>query len=267
MKTRIITGTIGIAVVLLMIFTSRYLLIFGILALIALMTQELMTMRERHLPENSGVVIYRSLSTLSALSFLASYVAGVTQWVEVALIFDVLLFILVSVLFYPRVALNFLPLALFDGVYIGFSMTFLLVIRDMKTGTVLLLFLLILIWSSDSFAYFTGNFLRRKHALAPALSPKKSIEGAIGGMIGAIIFGLIFNAVTDLFNWQIILWFAPVISIIGIFGDLFESMIKRHYGFKDSGTFLPGHGGFLDRFDSLLAVLPVAGMVLAVMVI
>ena len=267
MRTRIITGAIGIAVVLLMIFTSRYLLIFGVLALIGLMTQELMTMRERYLPENAGIVIYRSLSTLSALSFLASYISGITQWVEAALIFNMLLFILISVLFYPRVALNFLPLALFDGVYIGFSTTFFLVIRDMKSGTVLLLFLLILIWSSDSFAYFTGNFLRRKHALAPALSPKKSIEGALGGIVGAIVLGLIFNAVTGLFTWQIILWFAPLISIIGIFGDLFESMIKRHYGFKDSGTLLPGHGGFLDRFDSLLAVLPVAGIALEVMVI
>lgn len=264
MKTRVLTGIVGIVVILLAIFISRYAILLGVLFLIGAMVHELMSMREEGSPKMPRLAIARVLSVLCAASFVSSYIAGFSAWVEAGLILNFLVLILSGVLFYPKLPLEFLPNILFDGLYIGFPLTYLVVIRDMPSGALLLLFVFILIWSSDSCAYFTGVSLKKKHPLAPKLSPKKSKEGAIGGIIGALVFGLIFNAIFHLFSWLTVLWFAPLIAVIGIFGDLFESMIKRYYGFKDSGNILPGHGGFLDRFDSLIAVLPVAGLLMSI---
>ena len=120
------------------------------------------------------------------------------------------------------------------------------------------LFLLLIVWSCDSFAYYTGkNFGRRK--LAPVISPNKTWEGAIGGLLGATLVGAIGG------TW----WLLPELgsvrgalagalaSTAGQIGDLVESMWKRGAGVKDSGVFLPGHGGFYDRIDSLLFAGPV----------
>lgn len=265
MKTRIITGVVGIFVILVTIFLSRYTLLIGTLFLIGAVVHELMSMREESSTKVTKLASSRILSVVCASSFVASYVAGINTWVEAGLILNFLILLFAGVFYYPKLPLSYLPNFLFDGIYIGFPLAYLMVIRDMHSGGLILLFLFVLIWSSDSCAYFTGSALSKKHPLAPALSPKKSKEGAIGGILGALIFGLVFNFITGLFSWISVLWFAPLIAVIGIFGDLFESMIKRYYGFKDSGNILPGHGGFLDRFDSLIAVLPVAGLLVSVL--
>lgn len=265
MKTRVITGVAGIIVILAMIFISRYTIFLGVLGLIGVMVHELMSMREEGSQGMAKLGLSRVLSVLSATSFLASYMAGFSAWVEAGLVLNFIILILAGVLYYPKLSLNFMPNFLFDGIYIGFPLTYLMVIRDMNSGALMLLFLFIIIWSSDSCAYFTGSFLKNKHLLAPKLSPKKSKEGALGGILGALILGLVFNGIFGLFSFITMLWFIPLIAIVGIFGDLFESMIKRYYGFKDSGNLLPGHGGFLDRFDSMLAILPVAGLLMSVL--
>jgi phosphatidate cytidylyltransferase len=113
-------------------------------------------------------------------------------------------------------------------------------------------------WSNDVFAYFVGRKFG-KTPLAPEISPKKTIEGSVGGLIGAILTGICLNLY--FLNEPVSLLF---ISIFGIFiwafgtvGDLFESKLKRLAQIKDSGNILPGHGGFLDRFDSFLFIIPV----------
>jgi phosphatidate cytidylyltransferase len=114
---------------------------------------------------------------------------------------------------------------------------------------------LLIVWTYDSFAYLSGILLG-KHKMAPNISPKKSWEGFFGGMIFAIAAGAIYARFTHLLNvtdW-IILSFIIVLS--GTAGDLFESLIKREGGVKDSGKIMPGHGGILDRFDSLLLIIP-----------
>ena len=120
---------------------------------------------------------------------------------------------------------------------------------EILTGT------LVIIWTYDSFAYITG-ILFGKHKMAPAISPKKSWEGFFGGMIFAVLAGFVYARFSDLFNMAdwIILGF--IIVIAGTAGDLFESLIKREAGIKDSGKIMPGHGGILDRFDSLLLIIP-----------
>ncbi len=121
--------------------------------------------------------------------------------------------------------------------------------------------LLILIWCNDIMAYFTGRFIG-KRPLYKVISPKKTFEGFLGGLIftviGALALSLYILHLTPI-QWVV---YGFVVSILSTVGDLFESLIKRRYGVKDSGTSLPGHGGFLDRFDAFIFLLPVASLIL-----
>ncbi len=112
------------------------------------------------------------------------------------------------------------------------------------------------IWACDTFAYFFGKQFGR-HKLFPRVSPKKSIEGAIAGLIGAILIFFLFNKIGELdLPWIIVIVSGLIVGIFGQFGDLVESWFKRDAQIKDSSAILPGHGGILDRFDSLLFVSP-----------
>ena len=115
-----------------------------------------------------------------------------------------------------------------------------------------------IVWITDSGAYLIGRKLG-KHKLAPHVSPNKTWEGSIGGsLVSVIVVGLylVFSPVKFAYSLPIMLLLTVVLSVGGQIGDLIESAFKRHYGVKDSGKILPGHGGILDRFDSLLFVLP-----------
>jgi phosphatidate cytidylyltransferase len=125
-------------------------------------------------------------------------------------------------------------------------------------GPLWLLFALLLIWAADSGAYFAGvRFGRRK--LAPRISPGKSWEGLFGGLAAAMLLS------AAMLHWLGLGWaqlpelllLTVVIVLVSVVGDLFESLLKRHAGAKDSSQLIPGHGGVLDRIDSLLAALPV----------
>lgn len=123
------------------------------------------------------------------------------------------------------------------------------------------LYLFFFMWASDSGAYFTGRAFG-KHKLFERLSPKKTIEGFIGGMITSMLVGLAahhFLGGLSLLAWMSI---GLLLSISGTLGDLFESMLKRQTGIKDSGSILPGHGGILDRFDSTLLSAPLYWLLL-----
>ncbi|MGR3806341.1 phosphatidate cytidylyltransferase [Pasteurella testudinis DSM 23072] len=128
-------------------------------------------------------------------------------------------------------------------------------------GLLLLLYVLILIWSTDTGAYFCGKAFG-KHKLAPHVSPGKTWQGAIGGVVVALIIGIVFVQFTPS-NFVLRHFSQPTLSAISfgtvaisILGDLTESMFKRHAGIKDSSQLIPGHGGVLDRIDSLTAALP-----------
>lgn len=120
-------------------------------------------------------------------------------------------------------------------------------------------------WGGDTFAYFTGRFFG-KHKLAPVISPKKTVEGVVGGVCGSVLFTLIialgFTYVMGRLEmpvsirYEVLLPAAGVLSLVSVFGDLTCSLIKRQYGIKDYGTIFPGHGGIMDRFDSVLMVAP-----------
>lgn len=131
-----------------------------------------------------------------------------------------------------------------------------------ESGIFYLVSCLIFAWITDIGAYFTGVFFG-KHKLCPELSPKKTIEGAVGGVVSCIIimfvYCLIYNAISFEYDANIltILLITAPMSVIGMLGDLIFSYIKRYCGIKDYGDLLPGHGGILDRFDSILVISPV----------
>ena len=133
-------------------------------------------------------------------------------------------------------------------------------LRYMENGVYLFLLPFIGAWVSDTFAYFTGRFLGR-HKLAPIISPKKTIEGSIGGIVFAVgvfaLYGVILSSRGLIPNYLALCLAGLFVSILSQIGDLALSLVKREYGIKDYGKLFPGHGGVLDRFDSVIATAPV----------
>jgi len=139
--------------------------------------------------------------------------------------------------------------------YVGWLLSYLVSLRGFEDGRNWIFLALFATFGSDSAAFFTGRALG-KHALAPNISPGKTWEGAIAGLFGAVLVSLFFTLSTplqihNLACWQAIL-LGLLVSVFGQFGDLIESLLKRNKGAKDSGTLIPGHGGFLDRVDSIV---------------
>lgn len=130
-----------------------------------------------------------------------------------------------------------------------------------KESLVVLCFGLFIVWATDIGAYMVGREYGKKK-LWPEISPNKTIEGAAGGIVSAVVVAIVYLIVfpgKTYFGYSsfVLVLLTAILSIVGQFGDLVESAIKRHYGVKDSGIILPGHGGILDRFDSLLFVFPI----------
>lgn len=141
------------------------------------------------------------------------------------------------------------------AVYAGFGFHYMIAARDVGLTTIL--YGLLIVWITDSGAYMIGRQIG-KHKLAPKMSPNKTWEGSVGGTVATVILVGIYLFFFPLkkYSLPVMLLITLVLSVAGQIGDLVESAFKRHYGVKDSGRILPGHGGILDRFDSLLFVLP-----------
>jgi phosphatidate cytidylyltransferase len=140
--------------------------------------------------------------------------------------------------------------------YIGLMLGYLVAVRLLPQGEWLLFFLLLVTWAADTGAYYVGT-LYGQHPLAPRISPKKTIEGLAGGLFAAVLIAFVarWGFMSDLSPWDGLI-LAVLLTLAGLWGDLVESAIKRSVGVKDSGGLLPGHGGMLDRLDSLLFTAP-----------
>lgn len=168
-----------------------------------------------------------------------------------------------------KLPLQSVCVAAFGGLIIPLMLSALTRILTMDFGRFYILVPLIFAFATDSAAYFAGRFLG-KHKMAPIISPHKTWEGVAGGVLGCVAMMLIYCAVMDFgFQFRVNYGYAVLYAVIGsatcVLGDLSFSVIKRQTGIKDFGTLLPGHGGILDRFDSMVFVAPLAEVLIALL--
>lgn len=158
------------------------------------------------------------------------------------------------------VAYSLISSVFMSVIYVTVGFTSLILLRDSENGKYIFWLVFVGAWITDTMAYFTG-FLFGRHKLIPEISPKKTVEGAIGGTLFAglayVLYGYIISRITGVDMHLIMLFIAGIIAaVVAQFGDLIASVIKRQAGIKDYGNIFPGHGGILDRFDSIIALAP-----------
>lgn len=173
--------------------------------------------------------------------------------------------LLVWYVFWMRARVPDVGVSFFGAAYCGMLLSGIIVVRTALPapwGGVLVLGIFLSVWANDSFAYLVGSKFGR-HKLAPRVSPKKSWEGFFAGLVGSAVFWCLFTLIPGVaMSIPQALAFGVVSGLMGVLGDLAESRIKRNSGFKDSGTIMPGHGGLLDRCDSLFLVAATSAILL-----
>lgn len=246
---RVVTAVIGAALVLSMTWLGGIWLASLFAAIAAISTLEIGAMMRVRL---------NSMESIVAVTFTVLMVL-IPKFVE---FWYVLFYLLLFLTIFRRKQFSF-PAAgvLFAGaLYSSYAFRTMLDIRSLTNGLAFVLLVFIAIWSTDTGAFFIGRALGGRKLL-PDVSPKKTISGALGGLIAAMGFTLLGGALLidhGANHWLAFVFLGVVISVAGQAGDLIESALKRHYEVKDSGWILPGHGGLLDRFDSLLLAAPIA---------
>ncbi|AGA70008.1 CDP-diglyceride synthetase [Desulfitobacterium dichloroeliminans LMG P-21439] len=198
---------------------------------------------------------YISTGVFSIVWLLLIFQGG-TQWL-LPLLLAWLLFAMGKIaIYYPNVNLGEAAYNCFSPLYTVALLSHLYLIRGLTEGMAWALFTFIMVWATDTFAYLIGRAMG-KHLLAPQVSPKKTIEGSLGGLFFCILTGIIGWKIIGGAPWSAYLVVSIIVGISAQIGDLFESALKRSVSIKDSGNLIPGHGGILDRFDSLIFVIPI----------
>ncbi|MHB9782465.1 phosphatidate cytidylyltransferase [Streptococcus sp. 10F2] len=255
LQNRILFGTVAAVILLVLLWVGGlpFQLIVGLLAMLGV--YELFTMKGLAINTPEGI-----LATLAALLLtlpLENYLSFLPSDSNIALFALLAMGVLGSTVFVEEYSYDDAVVPIASSFYVGYG--FHMLVRAQMSGMDKVLYALFLVWATDSLAYFTGKrYGKRK--LIPQVSPNKTIEGSLGGVAGAMVVTTLFYLFSPgTFGGRsfiLMLFLSILFSVAGQFGDLVESSIKRHYGVKDSGRFIPGHGGLLDRFDSLLFVFP-----------
>lgn len=229
-----------------------YSLLIGAIALIGAM--ELISMANIELTIFPSIITY--IGTLSVVYY--DYIAEIIPSHlsnAIILIFSVIL-LLISTVIHKEYSFTDAAISALTMFYVGLGSYAAVTIRNLDLAIFILIVLVII--STDTGAYFIGSRIG-KRKLAPHLSPNKSVEGSLGGILVSFIVAAIYlNFISFNYSYGTMLFISVILSITGQFGDLLESAFKRHFEVKDSGTILPGHGGILDRFDSILFTLTMA---------
>lgn len=254
-KTRLISGIVLVLIALLTIISGGDILFWTILGISVIGMMEL----------------YKVLGMQNQLLGIAGYLAAVgyyvlirfgwNQWVVPYVIGILVVLMAIYVFAYPKYRAEHVMLVYFGLFYVGMMLSYVYQTRMLSQGVFLVWLIFLCSWGCDTSAYCFGMLLG-KHKLAPVLSPKKSVEGAIGGVVGAALLGALYavcirqfaGADADVLYYALICVAGAVISQIG---DLAASGIKRNHEIKDYGRLIPGHGGILDRFDSVIFTAPI----------
>lgn len=261
MKTRVISGVFIVIVLVGTLLIGGPFMAAVLLAISTIAFYELSKAMGIHTEgkkvNSIELVGYISIVALYALTFFDI----ATKYVELWLVISFMVLLGVYVFSFPKIHANVLMGTFFSIVYAPLMFSFIYRIRLMENGIWLAGMIFVSAWMCDTCAYFSGSLLG-KHKLAPVLSPKKSIEGSIGGIIGAGLSGAFYAWILSMFG----VWSADFIlecalicaigSVISQVGDLAASGIKRQNNIKDYGSLIPGHGGIMDRFDSIIVTAP-----------
>lgn len=256
MKQRIVTAILALILFLPIVFYGSwpFVLLIYLLATIGLI--ELVKMNDRR-----GMVLPIILSVLLLWVILAADKLLSVTWLGInegimVLVFSLLVYTVLAKNKFTFTDAAFLLLA---TLYVGFGFYYMMETR--MVGLNYFFYVLLVIWATDTGAYFFGRFFGKKK-LWPAISPKKTMEGSFGGIAAACVVAVVYHHFVPLpHSYLVLLGGAIITSVFGQIGDLVESAFKRHYGVKDSGKLLPGHGGVLDRFDSLIFVFPLLHLI------
>ena len=264
MKTRLISAAVLLPITALIIWVlPKAVCAIAVAALCALMVYELL--------HRSGLVRHTRLEIYTMIAaFMVpiwSHLGMSRPWGQLGLL--VFFCAIFGEMLYNHVKVRFemIGFCLLAGIVLPYMLSSIVRILDLYSGRELIIIPLILAFLSDSGAYFIGiRYGKRK--LAPTVSPKKSVEGAIAGVITAIAGMMIYAIVMDIATDREVSYsFALIYGVVGaaadIFGDLFFSAIKRQMGIKDYGNLIPGHGGVLDRFDSMILVAPLTEILIS----
>ena len=257
--TRLISGIVLVAVALLTICSGGWIL-YGTLTIVSLigMFELYRAVKVQKQGENL-------LAVVGYLGVILHYILlslGYSEYAMMNLIIVLIAMMFVYVFSYPKYHAEQVMAAFFGVVYVGVMLSYIYQTRMIRDGAFLVWLIFLCSWGCDTCAYCVGVLIG-KHKMAPVLSPKKSIEGAVGGVLGAALLGAIYAAATGAYNpnpahtpliYAIICGVGALVSMVG---DLAASAIKRQENIKDYGTLIPGHGGILDRFDSVIFTAPV----------
>ena len=251
-KTRLLSGIVLVLVAFLTINCGGYVLLATLLCVSLIGMQELY--RAMHVRKEG----FGALELVSYAGVLLIYLLLIPEdsvYPLMGVIASLVLIMCAYVFCYPAYQAGQIMAAFFGIVYVGVMLSYIYQTRMLPGGQFHVWLIFLCSWGCDTCAYCVGVLIG-KHKMAPVLSPKKSIEGAVGGVAGAVLLGVIYAFFTKggMVEYGIICGVGALISMVG---DLAASAIKRNQGIKDYGKLIPGHGGILDRFDSVIFTAPV----------
>ena len=251
-KTRLISGILLVIAALLTIISGGYVLFFTLLCISLIGMQELYKAMGIH-EDRTGLL--EIVGYLGAVLYYISLLLGFESYGLMAVLVSLILVMFVYVFTYPKYHANQVMAAFFGVVYVAVMLSFILMTRNLPDGKFIVWLIFLCSWGCDTCAYCVGMLIG-KHKMAPVLSPKKSVEGGVGGVVGAALLGVIYAAATQgpMVEYAVICGIGALISMVG---DLAASAIKRNQVIKDYVKLIPGHGGMLDRFDSVIFTAPV----------
>ena len=244
--TRLISGIVLVAVALATIITGGPVLFFTLLAVSLIGMHELYRVTKVEEDKLSPLAL---AGYLGAILFYILLYFEVSAYTMSGLISALIVLMSVYVFAYPHYRSEQVMAAFFGIVYVAVMLSFIYQTRNLQDGKFMVWLIFLCSWGCDTCAYCVG-MLFGKHKMSPKLSPKKSVEGAVGGVLGAALLGAIYAAIVGAL-------ICGVGALISMVGDLAASAIKRNHDIKDYGKLIPGHGGILDRFDSVIFTAPV----------